>query len=243
MLRPERLNLGQNGDGIVRGTVQDVIYQGAERRLIIDLTDGTEVIATSTRDEPPVPIAAGRRDLAALGGRRAVPAPRAARRSSGPRRPTSTRSQASLDGASSPRSARPPPPPPPERRFGRRVADHRRWRSSATWPPSSAAVLLVTGAVTRARRPTPGRRGGRRRGVGTGDTTVRILNWPAYIDPTEDGATGTIDRFRDATGIAVTTARTSTTTTRCTNGAAPLLERGQPIAYDIVCPTNWMRPA
>ena len=36
-------------------------------------------------------------------------------------------------------------------------------------------------------------------GVGTGDQEVRVLNWQAYIDPTEDGAVGTIDRFMEAT--------------------------------------------
>ena len=40
--------------------------------------------------------------------------------------------------------------------------------------------------------------------LGTGDAEVRILNWQAYIDPTEDGAVGTVDRFREATGIDVT---------------------------------------
>lgn len=37
--------------------------------------------------------------------------------------------------------------------------------------------------------------------LGSGDQTVRILNWQAYIDPTEDGAVGTLDRFREATGV------------------------------------------
>ncbi len=30
-----------------------------------------------------------------------------------------------------------------------------------------------------------------------------ILNWQEYIDPTEDGADGTLDRFSEATGITI----------------------------------------
>ena len=46
--------------------------------------------------------------------------------------------------------------------------------------------------------------GGRSSTLGVGDGEVNILNWQGYIDPTEDGAVGTIDRFQEETGIAVT---------------------------------------
>src|SRR6478735_3208759 len=36
---------------------------------------------------------------------------------------------------------------------------------------------------------------------GGGGNTLYFENWPAYIDPTEDGLTGTVDRFVAATGI------------------------------------------
>ena len=73
--------------------------------------------------------------------------------------------------------------------------------------------------------------------------SVRILNWQAYIDPTEDGATGTLDRFkRGHRDRRSTTARTSTTTTRSTAkefDAVPR-HRQRRSPWDIVCPTNWM---
>ncbi len=50
MLRPERLELGNGETAGISGTVAEVIYQGSERRLIVDLTDGTEVVATVDAD-------------------------------------------------------------------------------------------------------------------------------------------------------------------------------------------------
>jgi hypothetical protein len=39
--------------------------------------------------------------------------------------------------------------------------------------------------------------------LGDGADEVRILNWQAYIDPSEDGAVGTVERFTQGTGIKV----------------------------------------
>ncbi|HAG68017.1 MAG TPA: polyamine ABC transporter substrate-binding protein, partial [Acidimicrobium sp.] len=38
---------------------------------------------------------------------------------------------------------------------------------------------------------------------GAASTTVSFDNWPLYIDPTEDSALGTVDRFAEATGITM----------------------------------------
>ena len=101
-------------------------------------------------------------------------------------------------------------------------------------------VLAVTGdgGERRRRAATAAARGG---GVGTGDSEVRILNWQAYIDPTEDGAVGTIDRFQDATGIAVTYSEDFNDNNEVYNRIlAPILGTGGVIDFDIICPTNWM---
>ena len=83
--------------------------------------------------------------------------------------------------------------------------------------------------------------GGSSGGVGTGDSEVRILNWQAYIDPTEDGATGTVDRFTDATGIAVTYSEDFNDNNEVYQRVlAPVLGVGEAIDFDIICPTNWM---
>ena len=83
--------------------------------------------------------------------------------------------------------------------------------------------------------------GGEGGGVGTGDSDVRILNWQAYIDPTEDGAVGTVDRFTEASGIATTYSEDFNDNNEVYNRVlAPVLGTGGVIDYDIICPTNWM---
>ena len=62
MIRPERLNaaLEASEDGrSVAGTVRHVIYQGADTRLIVDLADRTEVVATIETDDDLPNVAPG----------------------------------------------------------------------------------------------------------------------------------------------------------------------------------------
>ncbi len=234
MLRPERLNLGHNGDGIVSGTVKDVIYQGSERRLIIDLTDRTEVIASVDADDAAGSIAPG--DDVSLTW--AADAPYLLRGRSAVIGATTTdvdEVQASLDGAEVTTTAA-PLELPKERRFGRRALVI----GGAVVGTAAVvgAVLKVTGDGDSSASAEGGTGAG---GVGTGDTTVRVLNWQAYIDPTEDGATGTLDRFKAATGIDITYSENFNDNNEVYNRElAPVLSQGQAVAYDIICPTNWM---
>ena len=70
---------------------------------------------------------------------------------------------------------------------------------------------------------------------------MRILNWQAYIDPTEDGAVGTVDRFQDATGITVEYSEDLNDNNEFyAREIEPYLGTGTPTNWDIVCPTNWM---
>ena len=78
-------------------------------------------------------------------------------------------------------------------------------------------------------------------GGGGGGSALFFENWPAYIDPTEDGATGTVDRFSEATGIDMRY-------TEAYNDNNEYFAKIQPIARptastidpDIIAPTGWM---
>jgi spermidine/putrescine transport system substrate-binding protein len=70
---------------------------------------------------------------------------------------------------------------------------------------------------------------------------VRILNWPEYIDLSEDGATGTVERFEQDTGISVDYSDAFNDNNEVFGRELEVyLGRGDAANYDIVCPTNWM---
>ena len=62
----------------------------------------------------------------------------------------------------------------------------------------AGALSSGGGGDVAARRPAV--RGSRRRHRATAASSY-FDNWPEYIDPTEDGVVGTVDRFIEATGI------------------------------------------
>jgi spermidine/putrescine transport system ATP-binding protein len=238
MLRPERLSPRADGaaDGrAVSGAVRQVIFQGSELRLLVDLSDGTEVVATVEPDgataslQPGAPIALGWGPDAPylLRGRSAIV---------GATTTDVDEVQATLEGkevVTKPSDTA----PPPERRLGRRAL---------IVGGAVAGTAAVIGGVLAV---TGGSSGGSgddedsaaAGGIGTGTDEVRILNWQAYIDPTEEGATGTIDRFAEETGIAVTYDEDFNDNNEVYNRVlAPVLGTGGVIDYDIICPTNWM---
>ncbi len=65
-------------------------------------------------------------------------------------------------------------------------------------------------------------------------------NWPSYIDPTEDGAIGTVDRFTEATGIDMRYTEAFNDNNEYFAKIQPLLGRGEPIDPDIIAPTSWL---
>ena len=90
---------------------------------------------------------------------------------------------------------------------------------------------------------TPATTGGTSGGGGGGGGTSGGLffeNWPSYIDPTEDGATGTVDRFREATGIDMRYTEAYNDNNEYFAKIQPLLGRGEPIDPDIIAPTSWL---
>ena len=88
------------------------------------------------------------------------------------------------------------------------------------------------------------RRRDRRRpaaGSGRAPPSVDILNWTEYIDPTEDGDVGTVDRFQDETGISVNYSETFNDNNEVYGKEfAAYLDAGNPTPWDIAMPTYWM---
>lgn len=76
--------------------------------------------------------------------------------------------------------------------------------------------------------------------AGGGGQSLLFDNWPAYIDPTEDGATGTVDRFRAATGIDLTYTEGFNDNNEYFAKIQPILGAGDTIEPDIIAPTFWM---
>jgi len=77
-------------------------------------------------------------------------------------------------------------------------------------------------------------------GGGGGGGSLFFENWPAYIDPTEDGLTGTVDRFMEATGIDMRYTEAYNDNTEYFAKIQPILGRGETIDPDIIAPTGWM---
>jgi spermidine/putrescine transport system substrate-binding protein len=80
-------------------------------------------------------------------------------------------------------------------------------------------------------------------GGGSGDgggNTLFFENWPAYIDPTEDGATGTVDRFKEASGVDMTYTEAFNDNVEYFAKIQPLLGRGEKVEPDVFAPTSWL---
>jgi spermidine/putrescine transport system substrate-binding protein len=76
--------------------------------------------------------------------------------------------------------------------------------------------------------------------AGGGGNSLFFENWPAYIDPTEDGLTGTVDRFMEATGIDMRYTEAFNDNVEYFAKIQPVLGRGNTIEPDLIAPTSWM---
>ena len=246
MLRPERLSVVAEpaGDGrSVSGAVKHVIYQGSELRLIVDLADGTEVVANVDTDDdvPDDPAPASRSRCAGRPTRRTCCA--AGRRSSAPRRPTSTRCRRrSTAPSSSTVGAAAAAAAPPERRFGRRALIVGGAVAGAA--VVVGGVLAVTGdgggderrrRRRRRRRRVERRRRHRRLARCASSTGRRTSTRPRTAPSARSTASPR------TTGIDVTYSEDFNDNNEVYNRVlAPVLGAGEVIDYDIICPTNWM---
>jgi spermidine/putrescine transport system ATP-binding protein len=238
MIRPERLNPGAGAvEGrSLTGTVNDAIFEGSTIRLIVHLADRTEVMATADPDDDlPDPERGSQVTLTwaqdapyVLAGRSEIV---------GATTTDVDEVQAALDGRVATGDSDDSSAPS---KFGRRALIV--GGSLVGAAAVVAGVLKVTGDGG-GENVDPGDSGGGTAGgtMGTGTSQVRILNWQAYIDPTEDGVTGTVDRFQEATGITTDYSEDLNDNNEFyAREIEPYLGTGTPTNWDIVCPTNWM---
>ena len=76
--------------------------------------------------------------------------------------------------------------------------------------------------------------------AGGGGNSLYFENWPAYIDPTEDGLTGTVDRFVAATGVDMKYTEAYNDNVEYFAKIQPVLGNGNTIDPDIIAPTSWL---
>jgi spermidine/putrescine transport system substrate-binding protein len=76
--------------------------------------------------------------------------------------------------------------------------------------------------------------------AGGGGNELYFENWPEYIDPSEDGLMGTVDRFIEASGVDMKYAETYNDNVEYFAKVQPLLGTGKTIDPDIIAPTSWL---
>ncbi len=238
MLRPERL-VPYSGDlapsKSVVGRIKEVIYQGSEVRLIIDLDAMTEIVATIEPDDMTPLVATG--NLITLSWVPEAPFVMPGRSAIvGATGTDFDEVQATMDGKELARSAGADDGPKINRRalligggvvgvgaLGAIALSSLGGNDSSTGSSGTETDEIAGG------------------GVGQGSSAVRIINWTEYIDTTGDGEVGTIDRFSDESGVAVTYSETWNDNEEAYGKEfAAYLDGGNPVPWDIAMPTYWM---
>ncbi len=257
------------GDAL-EGTVSEMIYQGATARLIMDLPGKqTEVICTVEEDDHLPPVTGGQQmwmTWAAdvpylLPGRSAF---------AGATTTDVDQVEATMDGmvgAVPPPTAT---PAAEGSSFGRRAlivggglaaaaaAIGAIWWATgddqAASPPldttggTAAGGTSATGGTAPAgTAPTAGTAtAGTTAGASGAPTAqiggdLKILNWTLYIDPTDNGHVGTVDRFSKATGIKTVYTEDFNDNNEVFNkNLLPVVGAGKVSPFDVICPTYWM---
>jgi spermidine/putrescine-binding protein len=76
---------------------------------------------------------------------------------------------------------------------------------------------------------------------GGGDPNKLVVsNWPAYIDPTEGGVTGSVDLFREETDIDLRYTEDYNDNNEFFAEIQPVLAAGDVLDQDIIVPSYWM---
>ncbi|HNJ98087.1 MAG TPA: polyamine ABC transporter ATP-binding protein, partial [Ilumatobacteraceae bacterium] len=240
MLRPERLNAvpaGTDDGRSVEGTIQHAIFAGSTVRLVVHTSDHMELIATVEADDDLPPLHTG----SPITLRWSADAGYLLRGRSVVVGATTTdvdEVQASLDG--------------------KEMVDKGKSDDGDLGSGIGRRALLVGGGLVGAAAVVGGVlavTGGGKSGsggsgstgsigggtLGNGDKEVRFLNWQAYIDPSEDGATGTVERFQNDTGVSMTYDESFNDNNEVyAKYFEPYLGTGKTMDYDIVAPTYWM---
>ena len=244
MIRPERMHAVAGGGGTdehsIDGVVTHGIFQGSTVRLVVQSSEGYELIATVEDDDDlpditpgsPITLRWSHEAGYLLRGRSQVV---------GATTTDVDEVQASLDGV--------------EMGMGKPKDDGdggnglgRRALLVGGGLVGAAAVVVGVLAATGGDDGASTSGGGSGDGGGTtggtlgsGSRDVRILNWQAYIDPTEDGAIGTVDRFQDGSGVTVQYSEDFNDNNEVyAKEIEPYLTKNEATNWDIICPTYWM---
>jgi spermidine/putrescine transport system ATP-binding protein len=259
MIRPERLvpNDGETVPGrSFVGEIQDVIYQGSEIRLIVDLDSATEItvsvdpdhVTERTRPGNLVTLTWPAEAAFVLPGRTAIVGATGTdfdeveATMAGALDADDDVTDPAGDGAGSEAvaDAAAAAPPVPARFSRRRVLVG----GGVVAAGAVGAVLLSSvgsndsGGGSGDAATGGGEAGG---GLGQGADRLEIINWTEYIDVSEDGEEGTIDRFQDESGISVNYSETWNDNNEAYGKEfVAYLEGDTPTPWDIAVPTYWM---
>ncbi len=257
MLRPELLNpvMTDPGTGGLSATVTDVIFQGADIRLISDLADGTEVVSTVETDTDLPMLRPGDRiwltwdprSPYALAGHPAF---------AGATNTDVDEVQAALDGKTdlahgvkdgNPRAAG---RRPTTRRnvligagaavVGAVVAGIAAAVSGSDSKPSSVPGGSTTAVPTSTVPPTTAGGPAVTAAGGEPGSTVSFLNWPMYIENDDASTSPTLRLFTESTGIKVDYRPEIDSNDGFWTKYEPFLAKGDGIGADLVVLTSWL---
>ena len=260
MLRPELLNpvMSDPGSGGLSATVTDVIFQGADIRLISDLADGTEVVSTVETDADLPMLRPGdkiwltwdARSPYALSGHPAF---------AGATNTDVDEVQAALDGKTDlkhklkeldPRSVLKGSTTRRNVLIGAGAAvvaavaagigvavsgdDKKSSGPSGTEPTTTAATDTTAVAPTTSTAPGVTAVGGEP------GSTVAVLNWPMYIENDDAASSVFLKGFTADTGVKVDYRPEIDSNDGFWTKYEPYLSKGQGIDADIVVLTGWL---
>ncbi|HEX7135257.1 MAG TPA: polyamine ABC transporter ATP-binding protein [Iamia sp.] len=255
MIRPERLipNDGETVPGrSFVGEIKEVNYHGSEIRLIVDLDAATEIIVAIDPDHATELTRAG--NLVTLTW--APDAPFVMPGRSAIVGATSTDMDeveatmagaldadddgaADGDGTDPAAAAAAAADPGPARISRRKVLVG----GGVVVAGAVGAVLLssVGGSDDDSTSGTAAAAGEAGGGLGQGADQLEIINWTEYIDVTEEGEQGTIDRFQEESGISVNYSETWNDNNEAYGKEfVAYLEGGNTTPWDIAVPTYWL---
>ena len=248
MLRPERMTpyVGDaRPERSVVGEIKEVIYQGSEIGLIVDLDDHTEIVVSIEPDQATDQTKVG--NLITLTWNTAAPFVMPGRTAIVGATSTdfdeveATMAGAldaddDVDGATGGAAPEPPAPPKVDRRkflIGGGVV--------AAGALGAVAISSIRNDSGGGGSTATGPSGSAGAGLGDGADSLEVINWTEYIDVTEDGTEGTVDRFIAETGIDLNYSETwNDNNASYGTEFAAYLEAGNPTPWDIAVPTYWM---
>ncbi len=240
MVRPERLTpsrVDPQTPNSVRGRITNIIFQGSETRLVQVLADRTELVMHVESGEEGIADIRVGDELYTSWSANAAYMLQGSSSVVGATTTDVDEVQAALDGKDA-SAAKPEVVKDEKPKINRRAL---LIGGGVVAAGAVGALFISSGTSGGSSSGGAGGTSGNSGGVGSGDKLVRILNWTAYIDPTEDGKIGTVDRFEKDTGIKAEYSENFNDNNEIFNKEfQAIIGNGGVMAYDIACPTYWM---